>query len=41
MKKKVAAVVALAMLLGCTTAGAAANRDINMDPGASINRTRA
>lgn len=40
MKKKVAAVFALAMLLGCTTAGAAANRDINMDPGASINRTR-
>ena len=40
MKKKIAALIALGMLLGCTTAGAADNRDINMDPGASINRTR-
>lgn len=40
MKKKVAAVIALGLLLGCTTAGAAGNIDINMDPGASINRTR-
>ena len=40
MKKKIATLIALGMLLGCTTAGAADNRDINMDPGASINRTR-